>query len=135
MAEPFFMHHVNQMFAKVNHHDLIIRFINDGWLKMIELGATNIWEHWGDKGSLCHAWSSTPAYDLVTHCLGIKIVSSGGKKISIEPHLMDLTHASGTVPTEEGLIKVGSISEILCLATYNAEIPSGPRSHFRPARE
>ena len=56
MAEPFFLHHVNQMFAKYNQHDQIMRYLRDGYLEILDHGATTIWETWSDGGSLCHAW-------------------------------------------------------------------------------
>jgi hypothetical protein len=106
MAEPFFMHHVNQTFAKLGFHDQIVRYLVDGWAKMLDLGATTIWETWDDGGSLCHAWCTTPAYDLATHCLGAQIVAPGATRVLIAPHPMGLTWAEGTVPTAQGLVHV-----------------------------
>ncbi|MBD3352263.1 MAG: Bacterial alpha-L-rhamnosidase, partial [Candidatus Lokiarchaeota archaeon] len=106
MAEPFFMHHVNQMFAKVNRYDLIERYIQDGWVKMIEMGATSIWETWSDAGSLCHAWAATPAFDLIKHCAGFKIMKPGATHIKIEPHLMGLSYVKVIIPTIKGSVKI-----------------------------
>jgi hypothetical protein len=106
VAEPFFFHLVNQALAKVDRQDIIARFLRDGWCRMIDLGATTIWETWGDGGSLCHAWSTTPAYDLATHCLGVRITSPGAADITIEPALFDLSRAEGTVPTVRGPVRV-----------------------------
>ncbi len=107
VAEPFFMHHVHQMFAKLGHHDQILRYLQDGWVKMLDHGATTIWETWGDFGSLCHAWCTTPAYDLATHCLGVQIAEPGARRVVLAPNLLlSLTWAEGTVPTIKGTIKV-----------------------------
>ena len=107
MAEPFFMHHVNQMFAKLGHYDQILRYLRDGWIKMLDHGATTIWETWGDSGSHCHAWSTTPAYDLATHCLGVQVVEPGARRVILSPNpLFDLRWAEGAVPTIKGIIKV-----------------------------
>jgi len=106
MAEPYFFHHVNQALAKLGRHDLIARFMHDGWCKMLDHGATTIWESWGDFGSLCHAWSATPAHDLARHCLGVQITSPGAERVKIAPHPMGLARAKGTVPTIKGQIEV-----------------------------
>ncbi len=106
VAEPFFMHHVNQALAKAGRHDLMMRFIRDGWVAMLDHGATTVWETWGNGGSHCHAWSTTPAYDLATHVLGVRLASPGGSSITIEPHPAGLTWAEGTVPVKKGTIHV-----------------------------
>nr|MDO8086860.1 family 78 glycoside hydrolase catalytic domain [Candidatus Sigynarchaeum springense] len=106
VAEPFFFHHVNQALAKVGRHDIIARFIKDGWCKMLDLGATTIWETWGDQGSLCHAWSTTPAHDIARHCLGVHIAKPGAAEILVAPALMGLSKAEGAVPTAKGIVRV-----------------------------
>ncbi len=106
VAEPFFFHHVSQALAKVGRHDIIARFLRDGWCKMLDLGATTIWETWGNFGSLCHAWSATPAYDLARHCLGVRIAKPGAAEVLVAPALMGLSRVEGTVPTANGPVKV-----------------------------
>jgi hypothetical protein len=106
LAEPFFMHHVNQMLAKYERYDLIAKFFDEGWCEMIRRGATSIWETWGSHGSLCHAWCCTPGYDLLMHCLGLQILEPGAKKISIKPHPMGLSWAKGRIPTIKGPVEI-----------------------------
>jgi alpha-L-rhamnosidase len=106
VPELFFMHNVNQMFAKVGRFDQIMRYFRDAWIKMIDMGATTLWETWSNHGSLCHAWGTTPAYDLSTHCLGVQFSKSGGKEIILSPHPMGLDWAEGTVPSTMGVVKV-----------------------------
>jgi hypothetical protein len=106
MAEPYFFHHVNQCFAKFGRFDLMMQYFKDGWIQMLERGGTTIWETWGDQGSLCHAWCTTPAYDLMTHCLGIKITEPGAQKIIIAPNMCGLSWVKGSVPTNLGNVNV-----------------------------
>jgi hypothetical protein len=106
MAEPFFMHHIHQMLATVNRYDLIERYLRDGWVEMVRAGASTIWETWGSGGSHCHAWSTTPAYDFATHCLGVKFLVPGGTKVKIDPHALGLSWAEGTIPTRHGTIHI-----------------------------
>lgn len=60
----------------------------------------------GFRHSLCHGWASGPTPWLTEYVLGIKILEPGCRKISIVPHLGDLSFAEGTFPTPYGLIKV-----------------------------
>lgn len=106
IAEPFFMHNVCQALAKIGRTDIIMRFIKDGWLKMIEHGGTTIWESWSDVGSHCHAWAATPGYDLIRHCAGIKYIEPGCVKVEISPNLMALEWVDAGCPTPHGIIKV-----------------------------
>ena len=56
--------------------------------------------------SLCHAWSSGPTAWLTRHVLGVRPREVGFRSVRIDPHLGDLDHASGTVPTPLGPIQV-----------------------------
>ena len=56
---------------------------------------------------MCHAWSTTPAYDLVTHCVGIQVVEPGASRVTIAPQLMGLDWAEGAIPTIRGVVEAG----------------------------
>jgi len=58
------------------------------------------------RHSLCHGWSSGPVAYLTEEVLGVKFVYPGGKMITVDPHLSDLTFAEGEVPTAFGPIHV-----------------------------
>ena len=60
----------------------------------------------GYRHSLCHGWSSGPTPWLTEFVLGVRVLAPGCKKISITPHLGDLSYAEGTFPTPYGLVKV-----------------------------
>lgn len=60
----------------------------------------------GYRHSLCHGWASGPCPWLTRHVLGIRIDAPGATRITIEPHLGDLSFAEGTVPTPRGVIYV-----------------------------
>ncbi|MHA1683918.1 MAG: family 78 glycoside hydrolase catalytic domain [Promethearchaeota archaeon] len=132
-AEPFFMHHVTAVFNKYGRHDLILRFLERGWLKMIDMGATTIWEHWGNAGSLCHAWSATPAHDLVRYCLGVNISNAGSGRVSLVPNPLGMNHASGIVPTIKGAIRVEwSWNEPAGTFTITYDSPAGVEVEVHP---
>lgn len=69
----------------------------------------------GDRGaycyvkfrhSLCHGWASGPCPFLTHYVLGVHVEEPGCRKISIEPHLADLSYAKGTYPTPFGIIHI-----------------------------
>ncbi len=95
--------------------------LNSYWGKMLELGATSIWEEYDPtKGvpecyamygnpyqkSLCHAWSCGPIYFLGRYCLGVKSTSPAYATYTVEPNPGKYTSFSGDVPTEKGNIRV-----------------------------
>jgi len=57
-------------------------------------------------GSLCHAWSSVYPYFCGSILLGVKPLEPGFARFEVSPLPCGLTHASGEVPTPQGMIKV-----------------------------
>lgn len=107
IAQPFFMHHVHQFLAMMGRFDIILEYMRLGWVPMITKGKTGtIWETWSQDGSECHAWCTTPAYDLSTHWLGIKPASPGFETVEISPTFMGLNQVSGIFPSIRGSIEV-----------------------------
>ena len=70
--------------------------IRRAWGVMLDRGAVNTWEEWGNNASLCHAWGSTPAYFMIHDVLGIQYEKLGEKTIVIRPDLCGLDFAEGT---------------------------------------
>jgi len=105
-AQPFFMHWVNAALAHVGGHDRMVQVIRDLFGKMIEAGATTIWETWRRTGSECHGWSGTVAYDLPTYILGVRGETPGFGRLVIEPHPAQLEWARGVFPSVKGDIPV-----------------------------
>jgi alpha-L-rhamnosidase len=133
MAEPFFMHQVNQLFNKRERSDLLTRYLYEGWGAMIKKGASTIWETWSDGGSLCHAWSTSPAYDLVSYVLGVEFSLPGAEEVQLTPHILDLTWAEGIVPTIKGPIHIRwdwNLEEKALIVKYSA--PSGVNMILSP---
>ncbi|HME51100.1 MAG TPA: family 78 glycoside hydrolase catalytic domain [Candidatus Lokiarchaeia archaeon] len=108
LPQPFFMHFVNSMLAKIGRFDLMFKMFNEGWGRMLTHPdfAGTIWETWEQHGSRTHAWSATPAYDLLTYICGIKPVKPGFDEFLITPEFHDLEWVKGTFPSVKGDIKV-----------------------------
>ncbi len=76
------------------------------WRDMLALGLTTFAEKPDPTRSDCHAWSSTPVYELLATVCGIEPASPGFATVRIEPHLGHLQHASATMPHPQGEIAV-----------------------------
>lgn len=74
----------------------------------------------GFRHSFCHGWAAGPTPWLSEHVLGVQVLEPGCKKVSIKPHLGDLTWVEGTFPTPYGIIEIrhdkqadGSVKSII----------------------
>jgi hypothetical protein len=61
--------------------------------------------YWNDT-SRCHAFGAGPAYQSLSHILGVKPVVPGWKRVRIEPRSFGLDNARGRVPSPHGDIAV-----------------------------
>ena len=107
-AQPFFAHILHQAVVRAGHReriaDLCLR-----WYAQIARGSNVFEEMWDaepGKASRCHAWSSTPTYDLTAHVLGVQPLEPGFRRTRIAPYFGELTSVAGRVPTPLGVIEV-----------------------------
>ena len=107
LAQPFCAHHLHRGLVAAEHSDLVLSNIRERWGAMIAAGSTTIWELWSPLASQCHAWSTTPTFDLSTYVLGIAPLADGFTKTLIAPRPCDLKWARGRFPTPHGQIDVG----------------------------
>jgi len=78
------------------------------WRDDIKLGLTT-WAEEPDpqySRSDCHAWGASPNIELYRTLLGIDSEAPGFQKVSITPHLGQITHISGSMPHPNGQINV-----------------------------
>ncbi|KAA9132271.1 alpha-L-rhamnosidase-related protein [Microbacterium caowuchunii] len=92
--------------------------IGERWGHMLDAGATTFWEDFDADGSplemygrpygksLCHAWSAGPAALLPELVLGIRPLSDGWARFTVDPELGHLRWAAATVPTPHGDVVV-----------------------------
>jgi alpha-L-rhamnosidase len=80
------------------------------WWNMIQVGSTITLEAWDHKYKnnldWNHAWGAAPADIIPRHLLGIRPLAPGFGKVLIQPQPGSLEHASGTMPTIRGPIRV-----------------------------
>ena len=73
---------------------------------MLALGLTTFAERPEPTRSDCHAWSSSPNYELLATVCGIEPAEPGFKSVKIEPHLGNLQWVEGKLPHPFGNIIV-----------------------------
>lgn len=80
----------------------------DGWYKMIDMHCTTWCENPDNPRSECHAWSSSPLYELSKHVLGVAVGFED--EIIIAPLTLNMEYAKGSVPTRFGLVSVSWVN-------------------------
>ena len=86
--------------------------IRRDWGYMLSKGAATFWEtikgdaDFDGAGSLCHAWSSIPAFYIYAEIIGVKPVEPGFKKFEFSPKFADIDFIKGSIPTPYGDIRV-----------------------------
>ncbi|WP_159523021.1 alpha-L-rhamnosidase-related protein [Sunxiuqinia indica] len=78
----------------------------DDWKKMIENGLSTFEEGDYSERSDCHAWSSSPNYDLLATVCGIRPSKPGFKEVSIKPAFGDLKTVHAQMPHSNGIIEI-----------------------------
>ena len=91
--------------------DFAAQIVADSFESMVTAGATTLWEtpnreEFNGAVSLCHAWSSLPAYFVKRYILGVEPLAPGFAKFAVDPYPGSLAYASGSVPTPYGEIRV-----------------------------
>ncbi|MGC8861960.1 MAG: family 78 glycoside hydrolase catalytic domain [Armatimonadota bacterium] len=75
------------------------------WGSLVGQGATTFGERFDGQGSLCRAWSVSPARDLLAEYVGIK-PTLGAARFTVAPHTAGLAWARGSINTDAGPLAV-----------------------------
>jgi hypothetical protein len=121
ITTPYFQFYELDVMCRLGMFDNVTSRVRDYWGGMLDLGATTFWEEfdptqkgtghyamYGDKygKSLCHAWGASPIYLLGRYYLGVHPTSPGYRTFLVEPNLGGLDRIEGTVPMNEGNVKI-----------------------------
>jgi alpha-L-rhamnosidase len=101
----YYRFYLNQAMKKAGLGDAYIEMLTP-WKNMLKIGLTTFAEKPEPSRSDCHAWSSSPNYDLLATVIGVEPASAGFKTVKIVPNLGKLTSAEGKVPHPNGEILV-----------------------------
>ncbi|GAA3731291.1 hypothetical protein GCM10022239_04870 [Leifsonia bigeumensis] len=103
-AQPFFRYVVHDALALLGRADALPALLHD-WDRMLAIGPSALREVWRGQ-SYAHAWSATPARDLVRYVAGISPAEPGFATVRIEPRLGPLRKLEVTAPTPHGPVHV-----------------------------
>jgi hypothetical protein len=78
-------------------------------------------ECWG-WGTPVHAWSPTPAKDLIWYILGVTPAEPGYTTVQVAPRPGNLQRLTGAVPTPHGLVRV-DVDNTTRTATVDSLVP------------
>ena len=103
-AQPFFRYVVHDALALLGRADSLPDLLHD-WDPLLESGPSALREVWRGQ-SYAHAWSATPARDLILHIAGISPAEAGFGTVRIAPRLGRLRSLEVTAPTPHGHIRL-----------------------------
>ncbi len=93
----------------------VMKRIEQYWGSVIKTGTPTLWEAaihslgkiaFGNIGSLCHGFGTTPVNYFQTVILGITPLTPGFKRFTFNPVVHSLDFAEGRIPTPSGAINV-----------------------------
>ncbi len=110
-AELYFLQYVLTALVRIERFDAAERVIADHMQIMKDHHAWTFWECLhrgiGQKGSLCHAWSTAPLDYFTRYVLGVREKSAGRPDhLVVHPRVAAIHQACGTVPHPAGPISV-----------------------------
>lgn len=101
----YFRHYLHSAVNQVGEGDRYLELLGE-WDKMLARGLTTWAETPEPTRSDCHAWSSSPNYELFRTVLGIDSAAPGFKRVVIRPFLGTVTRVSGSIPHPDGEVAV-----------------------------
>lgn len=101
----YFRHYLHSALNKVGAGDRYLDLL-DTWRTMLDRGLTTWAETADPTRSDCHAWGSSPNYELFRTVLGIDSESPGFRRVVVRPFLGKLNRAAGSIPHPRGAISV-----------------------------
>lgn len=107
LANTFFTHFVYRALCRAERFDLVLSLMRERYGRMLQRGATTLWESYDPTASLCHGFSATPVFQLSTEVLGVSPLEPGFRRFRVAPRLGDLQNARGVFPTVRGDVFVG----------------------------
>lgn len=124
----YFRHYLHSAVNQVGEGDRYLDLLGE-WDRMLAIGLTTWAETPDPSRSDCHAWSSSPNYELFRTVLGIESAAQGFNRVSIRPHPGKLTRVSGAIPHPKGEIAVSLKLDGQKLAA-EVTLPAGVTGEF-----
>jgi hypothetical protein len=125
----YFRAYMNATLRKVGLGDRYLDMLGP-WREMLAQGLTT-WAEWSgpDARSDCHAWGSSPNYELLRTVAGIDSLAPGFRRVRVAPNLGKLEHISAIMPHPKGEIRV-SLQRRNGKLVADVDLPSGITGSF-----
>jgi hypothetical protein len=105
----YFRHYLHTAVNVVGEGDRYLELL-DEWEGMLSRGLTTFAERYDAPGnssrSDCHAWSSSPNFEVFRTVLGIDTAAPGFSRVKIRPFPGKLARVAGSIPHPKGEISV-----------------------------
>jgi hypothetical protein len=101
----YFRHYLSRAINKAGLGERYIEQLAP-YREMLKQGLTTWPETPGDPRSDCHAWSSSPNYELLATVAGIEPAEPGFRSVRVRPHLGPLPWLRARMPHPRGMIEV-----------------------------
>jgi hypothetical protein len=101
----YFRHYLHTVLNLTGEGDRLLDQLGP-WRRMLALGLTTWAEKEDPSRSECHAWGSSPNFELLRTVLGVDSAAPGFRRVRIRPFLGRLTRATGSVPHPRGEVLV-----------------------------
>lgn len=110
-----------------------LNVIRKNWSTMLQGETGTVWEGFGfGAGEYCHEAGAVPASLLSTYVLGVRLeIPLTKRRLLVEPHLADLSEASGVVVTEHGLVDISWRRPVGNVLDFRVAIPEGVTAAVR----
>jgi hypothetical protein len=142
LAPELYLHHfVLRALVNASKSADALAVIRRYWGPIVLSGSPTVWEcgvhgqgksAFGDVGSMCHGFATTPIDFFQGVVLGVRPTESGFERCRIAPQTLGLEHAAGSVPTPNGNLEMawrrenGQLVVDLTLPPgTTAELPNG----------
>jgi hypothetical protein len=119
----YFRHYLHSAVNRVGEGDRYLELLGE-WDRMLARGLTTWAETPEPTRSDCHAWSSSPNYELFRTVLGIDSAAPGFKRVIIRPFVGKLTRVSGSIPHPDGEVSV-SLVHVDARLEAEVKLPGG----------
>jgi alpha-L-rhamnosidase len=107
-VEIFGMYWVLEGLSNAGRIDEAVQLVEERYGRLLDLGATTLWEHWDSneryRAALSHSWGGAPTWFLTTRVLGAS--RRGPDRWVVQPAFAGVEWATGAIPLGKGELQL-----------------------------
>lgn len=128
----YFRHYLHSAVNRVGEGDRYLDLLGE-WESMLSRGLTTFAERYDAPGdpsrSDCHAWSSSPNFEIFRTVLGIDSGAPGFQRVLVRPFPGRLERVSGSIPHPKGEVSV-KLEQVGGVLRVEVALPPGVTGQF-----